>query len=129
MSRARAAAARPPDSCCRAAPRMKRKFSPSRSRPPRADGASRGSLLTRHLGRLAALGIARIFLEVDEDNRAALRLYARAGFREVGRREGYYARARRLGLGADLAAGSGVVMDGRASAPCLNSFASERTKR
>lgn len=57
-------------------------------------------LLARHLGRLAALGIARVFLEVDDANRAALRLYARAGFREVGRREGYYARAQ--GSGAAL---------------------------
>jgi ribosomal-protein-alanine N-acetyltransferase len=51
------------------------------------------ALLARHLGRLAALGITRVFLEVDDGNRPALRLYARAGFREVGRREGYYARA------------------------------------
>jgi [ribosomal protein S18]-alanine N-acetyltransferase len=57
-------------------------------------------LLARHLGRLAALGTARIFLEVDDGNRAALRLYQRAGFHEVGRREGYYARAQ--GSGAAL---------------------------
>jgi ribosomal-protein-alanine N-acetyltransferase len=58
------------------------------------------ALLARHLGRLAALRIARVFLEVDDGNRAALRLYARAGFREVGRRAGYYARAE--GSGAAL---------------------------
>jgi ribosomal-protein-alanine N-acetyltransferase len=52
-----------------------------------------GELLSHHLSRLAARGIARIFLEVGEDNRPALRLYARAGFREVGRRAGYYPRA------------------------------------
>lgn len=57
-------------------------------------------LLARHLGRLAALGIARVFLEVDDGNRPALQLYARAGFREVGRRAGYYARAE--GSGAAL---------------------------
>lgn len=51
------------------------------------------ALLARHMGRLAALGIARVFLEVDDGNRPALQLYARAGFREVGRRAGYYARA------------------------------------
>lgn len=47
-------------------------------------------LLARHMGRLAALGIRRIFLEVDEGNAPARRLYERAGFREVGRRAGYY---------------------------------------
>jgi ribosomal-protein-alanine N-acetyltransferase len=49
------------------------------------------ALLRRHMRRLAALGVARLFLEVEEGNRAALRLYARAGFSEVGRRPGYYA--------------------------------------
>jgi ribosomal-protein-alanine N-acetyltransferase len=52
-----------------------------------------GELLRRHMSRLAALGVARMFLEVEEGNRAALRLYARAGFREVGRRPGYYRHA------------------------------------
>ncbi len=51
-------------------------------------------LLQRHLGRLAALGITKVFLEVGEDNRPALRLYEKAGFRQVGRREGYYPRAK-----------------------------------
>ena len=50
-------------------------------------------LLRRHMSRLAALGVARIFLEVEEGNRAALRLYARAGFNQVGRRPGYYQHA------------------------------------
>jgi ribosomal-protein-alanine N-acetyltransferase len=47
-------------------------------------------LLNRHLPRLAALGAARVFLEVEDANRPALKLYARAGFAEVGRRPGYY---------------------------------------
>jgi len=47
-------------------------------------------LLTLHLGRLAGLGVQAVFLEVDENNQPARRLYARAGFREVGRRPGYY---------------------------------------
>jgi ribosomal-protein-alanine N-acetyltransferase len=51
------------------------------------------ALLARHLGRLAALGIARVFLEVDDGNRPALKLYGRAGFLQVGQRAGYYARA------------------------------------
>ncbi len=51
-----------------------------------------GRLTHRHLGRLAAFGITRVFLEVDEGNRPARRLYDRAGFRAVGRRAGYYQR-------------------------------------
>jgi ribosomal-protein-alanine N-acetyltransferase len=47
-------------------------------------------LLDLHLRRLAGRGAQAVFLEVGEDNVAARRLYARAGFREVGRREGYY---------------------------------------
>jgi [ribosomal protein S18]-alanine N-acetyltransferase len=48
------------------------------------------SLLNLHLRRLAGLGVQAVFLEVDEDNEPARRLYHRAGFREVGRRSGYY---------------------------------------
>jgi ribosomal-protein-alanine N-acetyltransferase len=48
------------------------------------------ALLRYHLGRLAALGVRSVFLEVDEGNDPALRLYRRAGFAEVGRRTGYY---------------------------------------
>lgn len=48
-------------------------------------------LLELHLRRLAGLGLRAVFLEVDEDNTPARRLYARAGFHEVGRRPGYYA--------------------------------------
>ena len=47
-------------------------------------------LLDLHLRRLAGLGLRAVFLEVGEDNEPARRLYARAGFREVGRRPGYY---------------------------------------
>jgi ribosomal-protein-alanine N-acetyltransferase len=48
------------------------------------------SLLNLHLRSLAGLGVKAVFLEVDEDNEPARRLYHRAGFREVGRRPGYY---------------------------------------
>jgi [ribosomal protein S18]-alanine N-acetyltransferase len=51
-----------------------------------------GALLDLHMRRLAGLGVRAIFLEVDEDNTPARRLYERAGFREVGRRPGYYQR-------------------------------------
>src|SRR5262249_11016633 len=56
-------------------------------------GRGRGlgrQLLETHLRRLAALGARCIFLEVDEGNVSALRLYRRAGFREIGRRNSYY---------------------------------------
>jgi [ribosomal protein S18]-alanine N-acetyltransferase len=49
-------------------------------------------LLDLHLRWLAGLGVRAVLLEVDEDNAAARRLYAHAGFRAVGRREGYYTR-------------------------------------
>jgi ribosomal-protein-alanine N-acetyltransferase len=48
------------------------------------------ALLNLHLRRLAGLGARAVFLEVDEDNEPARRLYQRAGFREIGRRPGYY---------------------------------------
>lgn len=47
-------------------------------------------LLNLHLGRLAALGVKALFLEVDENNAPAIKLYRRAGFREVGKRANYY---------------------------------------
>lgn len=63
-------------------------------------------LLSKHLGRLAAAGVARVFLEVDEGNASARKLYERSGFAEVGRRAGYYRKpegnAAALVLGRDL---------------------------
>jgi ribosomal-protein-alanine N-acetyltransferase len=50
------------------------------------------TLMTAHLGRLAGRGVKTLFLEVADDNLAALRLYRGFGFEEVGRRSGYYAR-------------------------------------
>jgi ribosomal-protein-alanine N-acetyltransferase len=47
-------------------------------------------LLDLHLRRLAGLGVRSVFLEVGEQNVPACRLYRRAGFREVGRRQNYY---------------------------------------
>jgi ribosomal-protein-alanine N-acetyltransferase len=58
--------------------------------PPYRARAVAGALLRYHLGRLVALGVRTVFLEVDENNAPALRLYRRSGFVEVGRREGYY---------------------------------------
>jgi ribosomal-protein-alanine N-acetyltransferase len=61
--------------------------------PRRGRGLAR-ALLNLHLRRLAGLGSRAVFLEVDEDNAPARRLYQRAGFREVGRRPGYYQQGR-----------------------------------
>ncbi len=49
------------------------------------------ALLALHMRRLAGLGTRTLFLEVGENNAAALSLYARAGFAQVSRRENYYA--------------------------------------
>ena len=48
------------------------------------------NLLNLHMRRLAALGARAVFLEVDEHNAAAIRLYDRAGFHEISRRPNYY---------------------------------------
>lgn len=55
----------------------------------RGRGLSYNLLLT-HLGHLAGRGIRTVFLEVEENNQPARRLYERAGFAVVGRRERYY---------------------------------------
>ena len=55
----------------------------------RGRGLSRNLLLT-HLGHLAGHGVRTVFLEVEENNQPARRLYQRAGFGVVGRRERYY---------------------------------------
>jgi ribosomal-protein-alanine N-acetyltransferase len=47
-------------------------------------------MLDLHLRRLAGFGLRTVFLEVEEGNTPARKLYAQAGFREVGRRPGYY---------------------------------------
>jgi ribosomal-protein-alanine N-acetyltransferase len=49
-------------------------------------------LLAHQLQGLADEGVAEVHLEVEDGNRAALALYKRLGFRETGRREGYYHR-------------------------------------
>jgi ribosomal-protein-alanine N-acetyltransferase len=76
--------------------------------PARRSRGLAGKLLDLHLRRLAGLGVTAVFLEVDEDNAPARRLYGRAHFRDVGRRPAYYARpegppANALVLRRDLA--------------------------
>jgi ribosomal-protein-alanine N-acetyltransferase len=58
----------------------------------RGRGLSRTLLLT-HMGHLAGRGVRTIFLEVEENNQPARRLYDRSGFVVVGRRERYYKQA------------------------------------
>ncbi len=55
----------------------------------RGRGLSR-PLLDFHLRSVAGRGARTVFLEVDEKNEPARRLYAGAGFHQVGCRQGYY---------------------------------------
>jgi [ribosomal protein S18]-alanine N-acetyltransferase len=49
-----------------------------------------GAILDAALANASGRGARRVFLEVAEDNRAALGLYSVHGFAHVGRRAGYY---------------------------------------
>jgi ribosomal-protein-alanine N-acetyltransferase len=57
-------------------------------------------LLDLHLRRLAGLGARTVFLEVDEHNEPARRLYRRFGFGDAGRRPAYYQQGDRPGSAA-----------------------------
>lgn len=61
------------------------------ARSQRGDGLGR-ALLNAHIGQLAAQGVAHVYLEVEDGNLPAERLYRQIGFREVGRRKDYYPR-------------------------------------
>ncbi len=62
---------------------------------PEARGRGLGHrLMAGFEAEAARRGAARAFLEVAEDNDAALRLYKARGYRESGRRRGYYRRRR-----------------------------------
>ena len=47
-------------------------------------------MVQKAIAECEAAGVRTIFLEVRESNEGALRLYARAGFKENGRRAEYY---------------------------------------
>jgi ribosomal-protein-alanine N-acetyltransferase len=47
-------------------------------------------LVTEAVARASSAGAKQVFLEVRASNEAALRLYSQIGFRECGRRSGYY---------------------------------------
>ena len=61
--------------------------------PARRGGGLGRMILEKHLENLERKGARLVFLEVADDNAAALKLYGRAGFTEIGRRENYYQRA------------------------------------
>ena len=62
---------------------------------PDRRGAGLGALLLQHVVAVARdRGIAKLFLEVRSSNGAAIQLYRRFGFHEVGVRRGYYDRPR-----------------------------------
>jgi ribosomal-protein-alanine N-acetyltransferase len=65
----------------------------------RGRGLSRELFFT-HLGHLAGRGVRTVFLEVEENNLPARRLYERAGFAVVGRRDRYYKEADGVELNA-----------------------------
>ena len=48
------------------------------------------ALVEELLRRFAKSSVSRVFLEVRESNRGAIEFYERMGFRQLGRREGYY---------------------------------------
>jgi ribosomal-protein-alanine N-acetyltransferase len=63
----------------------------------RGEGTGR-VLLDTVLAAIVRAGARRVFLEVRVSNAAACALYAGAGFREVGRRRGYYDHPQEDGL-------------------------------
>ncbi len=67
--------------------------------PQRGHGLAH-RLLDAHLQRLGELGVRTVFLEVDEGNEAARRLYRGLGFRDVARRPGYYPQSGATGSAA-----------------------------
>ena len=50
------------------------------------------ALMDAAIDRVSRRGLRTLYLEVAEDNRAALHLYRALGFAQVGRRPGYYAK-------------------------------------
>jgi len=59
------------------------------------NGRRRGlgrALVEAIVGALTARGVRQVYLEVRESNAPARALYASFGFKEVGRRKGYYRR-------------------------------------
>ena len=67
-------------------------------------GRGLGEMLLRHLiDKAKELGCSLITLEVRGGNEAAMELYRKLGFREVGRRRGYYSKGAEDAVLMDLA--------------------------
>lgn len=64
--------------------------------PDRRERGLGAHLLASALSAMVKSGAVMCFLEVAADNAAALALYKRAGFREVGQRPNYYKEAGRV---------------------------------
>lgn len=72
-------------------------------RPQYARKGAGFALLSHALGELKKQGVCRVSLEADADNGPALALYAKAGFKPLGRRKDFYGPARdALVMGVDL---------------------------
>ena len=70
-------------------------------------GRGLGEMMLRHLiGRARESGCSLITLEVRGSNETAMELYSKLGFREVGKRPGYYAKGTEDAVLMDLSLGT-----------------------
>ncbi len=68
------------------------------------------ALLEEMIRRCLADRLEAIFLEVDEANAAAIALYRKFGFREVGKRKAYYRPSKPTGTSGAAASGAGSTL-------------------
>ncbi|MEZ5790146.1 MAG: GNAT family N-acetyltransferase [Nitratireductor sp.] len=78
---------------------------------PQWRGCGAGRVDGPHCAPLAGRTGTKLFLEVNEKNRAALALYKAIGFRQVGTRKGYYK--------SGTAVGGGRQCTGNGALPCV----------
>ena len=85
---------------------------------PALQGQGFGRALTRHLLRRAEARAAKVaFLEVRPSNHAAIVLYAKLGFREIGRRHAYYATGGPTSSGREDAIVMGLTLGANEALP------------
>lgn len=68
------------------------------------------ALMDEALRQLYALRIAALFLEVEENNEAAKKLYLKMGFKQVGKRQNYYSQISGHISGLDDGAGGSALV-------------------